>query len=175
MAFFGLSEIRFEHSDQRTYGPLSALEGTPFKYNTLKYPLDVGAPDKGHYMIFFVREQEKTQFSAAARGAQVFSAKEEQAIQDQLSKGNSVANKISTSKIKNNFADKVNKGLENLISTGTSAISQNFGTAGAKVGGAIDKFFSKNNPAQVSLAEQKNNDNITKSIKSITDKSPMVL
>ena len=54
----------------------------------------------------------------------------------------------------------------------SSAISQNFGTAGAKVGGAIDKFFSKNNPAQVSLAEQKNNDNITKSIKSITDKSP---
>jgi hypothetical protein len=28
--------------------------------STLRYPLDVGNYDKGHYMVFYIREQKKT-------------------------------------------------------------------------------------------------------------------
>jgi hypothetical protein len=170
MAFFGLSDIKFNQSVSNAYGPLAVLEGTPFAYNALKYPMDVGSADKGHYMVFFVRQQEKTQFSADYRGGQSFSPEVEKSIQEQLSKGASAANRIDTSKVKISFADKVNKGVENLISAGSSAIKQNFGSTGAKLGNAIDSFVST--APLVSLAEQKSNDNITKSIKNITDKSP---
>jgi len=170
MAFFGLSDIKFNKSVSNAYGPLAVLEGTPFAYNALKYPMDVGSADKGHYMVFFVRQQEKTQFSADYRGGQYFSPEVEKSIQEQLSKGASAANRIDTSKVKISFADKVNKGVENLISAGSSAIKQNFGSTGAKLGNAIDSFVST--APLVSLAEQKSNDNITKSIKNITDKSP---
>lgn len=174
MAFFGLSDIRFNHEDKRTFGALSALDAvdSKFKQNSLKYPLDVGSADKGHYMIFFVRQQKNTQFSVEYRGGQVFDKATEENIQSQLSKGVSVADRVSSSKVKNSFADKINRGVENLISTGTKGLISQGGTVG-KIGAGIEKWVNANNPPQVSLGgEQKANDNITKSVKKITDKSP---
>jgi hypothetical protein len=175
MAFFGLSDIRFNYEDRREFGPLSALDavGGGFKQNSLKYPLDVGSADKGHYMIFFVREQKETQFSASYRGAQVFDSNSEKAIQEQLGRGVSVSDRISRSQVKSAFGDKINRGVENLISAGTSTISKYGGKLGKKVGGGIESWIGTNNPPQVSLSgEQKVNDNITSSIKRITDKTP---
>ncbi len=176
MAFFGLSEIRFQHEDKRTFGPLAALEGEKFekfKKNALKYPMDVGSAAQGHYMIFFVREQTQTRFSVDARGGQVFDSEAEKAIQEQLAKGNSVSDFVTKSKLKNSFADQVNNALLGAIGRGTSAIKNVGGQTGGKIAGAVEKFFSGNQlPPQVSLSEQKVNDNITSSIKSITDKTP---
>jgi hypothetical protein len=171
MAFFGLSDIRFNHEDKRTFGALSALDAvdSKFKQNSLKYPLDVGSADKGHYMIFFVRQQKNTQFSVEYRGGQVFDKATEDNIQSQLSKGVSVANRVSSSTIKNSFADKINQSLENQIAGFNTTLYNKFGTVGQKVSSAISNFFQ---PNSVSLGgEQKVNDNITKSIKRITDKS----
>jgi hypothetical protein len=175
MAFFGLSDIRFNYSETRTFGPLSVLDavGGGFKQNALKYPLDVGSADKGHYMIFFVRQQKETQFSAAYRGGQVFDSNAEKAIQDQLSKGVSVSNRISTSTVRSSFADKINKGVENLISAGTSTVGKYGGRVGQKIGSGIEGWIGTNNPPQVPLSgEQRINDNITTSVKRISDKTP---
>jgi hypothetical protein len=171
MAFFGLSDVRFEYEDTREFGPLSALEavGGNFKQNSLKYPLDVGSADKGHYMIFFVREQKETQFSASYRSGQVFDSNSEKAIQEQLSRGVSVSNRISKSQVKNSFADKINRSLENGIAKVNTAIYEKFGSTGKKVSGGISSFFQQRS---VSIGEQKINDNITSSIKRITDKTP---
>lgn len=174
MAFFGLSDIRFNYEDRRTFGPLSALDAVDsrFKKNALKYPLDVGSADKGHYMIFFVRQQKETQFSVNYRGGQVFDQKAEENIQSQLSRGVSVSNNISSSKVRNSFAEKVNRGIENLLSTGTSQLIKRGGNLG-KIGSGIEGWINANNPPQVSLGnEQKANDNITNSVKRITDKTP---
>ena len=97
MAFFGLSDINFNPDTKRTFGPLSALENTPYKQTSLKYPTDVGNYDKGHYMVFFVREQKETRFSAAQRGGSTYDTETEKAIQQQLATGISVSNKTSTS------------------------------------------------------------------------------
>jgi hypothetical protein len=175
MAFFGLSDIRFNYDETRTFGPLSVLDavGGGFKQNALKYPLDVGSADKGHYMIFFVRQQKETQFSASYRGGQVFDSNAEKAIQAQLSKGVSVSNSVSRSTVKNSFADKVNKGVQNLLSAGTSTIGKYGGKVGQKASSGIESWIGTNNPPQVPLSgEQKINDNITTSVKRITDKTP---
>ena len=175
MAFFGLSDIRFNYEESRTFGPLSALDsaGGGFKQNALKYPLDVGSASKGHYMIFFVRQQKETQFSSSYRGGQTFDSNSEQAIQQRLSKGVSVANEVSRTRVVSSFADKINKGVENLISAGTATVGKYVGKIGQSVQSGIDGWIGTNNPPQVSLSgEERINDNITGSIKRITDKTP---
>lgn len=177
MAFFGLSEIRFNYDETRSFGPLSVLDATSggFKQNSLKYPLDVGSADKGHYMIFFVRQQKETQFSSAYRGGQVFDSNAESAIQDQLSRGVSVARATNPSKVVNSFADKINREVQNGISGVAQKIGQYGGNVGQKVRSGIEGWIGTNTTsASVPLygSEQKINDNITSSVKRITDKTP---
>ena len=59
MSLFGFGDIKFNNNDRTGFGPLAALEGTAYERNTFRYPTDVGAFDKGHYMVFYVREQNK--------------------------------------------------------------------------------------------------------------------
>jgi hypothetical protein len=60
MSFFGLGDIKFNKQQNTGFGPLSALEGTDYQYNTFRYPLDVGNYDKGHYMVIYIRTQQVT-------------------------------------------------------------------------------------------------------------------
>lgn len=51
-----------QHS-QRYGGPSELFKNADiYKYNTLRYPLDVGSADKGHYMLIHINTQKKTQF-----------------------------------------------------------------------------------------------------------------
>lgn len=69
MALFKLTDITF---NKESRGPLNALEtseGLGLDTNILKYPSDLGAVDKGHYMIIYINEQVNTKWSdAAGRG-----------------------------------------------------------------------------------------------------------
>lgn len=60
MPLFGFGDITINKNSNRTFGPLAALEGTEFQKNTFRYPMDVGSTDKGHYMVIYIREQNKT-------------------------------------------------------------------------------------------------------------------
>lgn len=61
MPLFGLGDIKFDKNAYPIKGPLASLFESPFKTNTLKYPLDVGAPDKGHYMLIYIKKQKTSQ------------------------------------------------------------------------------------------------------------------
>lgn len=61
MGIFNFSDIRFKRGDD---GPLSKLEKTQFNTSTYRYPIDVANYDKGHYMVFYIREQEKTNYAS---------------------------------------------------------------------------------------------------------------
>ena len=65
MSLFGLADIKFNKQDTPK-GPLKALEGSAFTNTTLRYPSDIGSYDNGHYMVFYIREQENTSFGSAA-------------------------------------------------------------------------------------------------------------
>lgn len=169
MAFFGLTDIKFNQIDPRTFGPLAALEGSPFEKTTLKYPLDIGSPDKGHYMVFFVREQKNTAYGAEKRGGQSFKKEEEQDVFDALNKATQFTGG-GVGAGKRSFADTINEKLTNLVSKGTSSLTKKFGTGGAagKISGAIDGFVKGPQP-QNQLRDEKGT--IENSIKAITDKN----
>ena len=63
MGLFTLTDIKFEsNSVNRTRsGDLGVAD--EFKMNMLKYPIDIGAVDKGHYMIFHINVQDKTDYA----------------------------------------------------------------------------------------------------------------
>ena len=47
----------------RDVGPLSTLEGDPFKFSSISYPRDVTYDQQnGHYMLFYVNVQNKTKY-----------------------------------------------------------------------------------------------------------------
>jgi len=176
MAFFGLADIRFEYDEVRDFGPLSVLDSTnsSFKENALKYPLDVGSADKGHYVVFFVREQKDTQFSVYNRGGQYFESSAEEEIQEQLSKGTSVARDVRFSKTSNSFGDKINNVVNGAIGRVVGGLNNIPGNAGKKIASGIENWVKSGDTLPtVSLSgQQQINDNITESVKRITDKSP---
>lgn len=43
-------------------GPLAKLNGSSFERTTLRYPIDLGSVDKGHYVVFYARVQKDTQY-----------------------------------------------------------------------------------------------------------------
>ena len=60
MSLFSFGDIKFNKGDLSRKGPLSALTKSEYETNNLRYPIDVGNADKGHYMVFYVRKQKKT-------------------------------------------------------------------------------------------------------------------
>ena len=125
MAFFGLSDITISQEENRQ-GPLGALftgkEGGTS--NTLRYPLDVGNYDKGHYMIFHIFKQKNSQFEGLQRSP------EEETLRNY--KG---ASKPSTS-----FASQINSKIDSAVNNFTKGktlfgkeISTSFGTSSASV------------------------------------------
>jgi hypothetical protein len=169
MAFFGLTDIKFNQIEPRKIGALAALEGSSYQKSTLKYPLDVGSADKGHYMVFFVREQKNTQYSVGLRGGQTFSKETERQILDGL-RGSSTFSGGGFGIGRNTFADTINSALTNVISKGTSSLTKNFGSGGVagKIAGAIDGFVKGPQP-QRQLTDRQGT--VETSVKSIIDKN----
>ena len=62
MALFTLTDIRFNSDKNRTS---NKIVGDKYKINTLRYPIDLGEVDKGHYMVIHINQQKRTQFSGA--------------------------------------------------------------------------------------------------------------
>jgi hypothetical protein len=60
MALFTLTDIRFNSDKNRTSN--NRIVEDKYKINTLRYPLDLGEVDKGHYMVLHINEQKRTQF-----------------------------------------------------------------------------------------------------------------
>ncbi len=62
MALFNLTDITFKPPGEPK-GPLDVLQSSQYKYNTYRYPEDIGASDKGHYIAININEQKKTSYA----------------------------------------------------------------------------------------------------------------
>lgn len=60
MSIFSVGDITFNNTSRVGVGPDGLLDDT--SYNIYKYPIDLGAADKGHYMIIHINGQNETQF-----------------------------------------------------------------------------------------------------------------
>ena len=61
MGLFTFTDIKFESKNRIRSGDLGVAD--EFKMNMLKYPEDIGSVDKGHYMIFSIHVQDKTEYA----------------------------------------------------------------------------------------------------------------
>jgi hypothetical protein len=67
MGIFNLTEITFNKNPiSRTGDSRNNLVGSGYQSNTLKYPIDLGSYDKGHYMVIHINEQIKTSYIGPA-------------------------------------------------------------------------------------------------------------
>lgn len=65
MSLFGFGDITFNKEDSRQFGPLAALEGSVFSSSTFRFPSDLGTTDKGHYMVFYCKQQSETRHTGS--------------------------------------------------------------------------------------------------------------
>lgn len=60
MSLFNLADIRYSKPEKRNFQSVSKN----YNSNVLKYPIDIGSADKGHYMLIHINTQEKTSYSS---------------------------------------------------------------------------------------------------------------
>ena len=152
MALFGFSDISFNKGSSERKGPLAPLVQNEFQTTLLRYPLDIGNADKGHYMVFYIREQRNTSFKRGSF-ASVDKIDGTQAAEKQLLSGLPSGVGPGGSSIGQELLGKVNgalgqlnaktngalKGVTNVLgkaaTSAASAIDNVFGKAGVTVGG----------------------------------------
>jgi hypothetical protein len=168
MAFFGLTDIKFNDIERRVDGPLSALDSNPYlKSSVLRYPIDVGSVDKGHYMMFFVREQTITGFSSESRGGQQFTKEQESELFNGFKSQLNSEGRVSSS-AQSGLSGILNNALGGALSKGANFLSGK-GETGAKIGSAINSFVSGPKKA---TKEEAFSPSVERSVAEITDKSP---
>ena len=153
MSLFGFGDIKFSKGPSNTQGPLRALEGTQFGSSTLRYPIDVGTVDKSHYIVFYIRQQEKTasQYKAGEAGeGSIDSPGGASSVSSASAAG---AAKNSTVNFGGDLASKLNSGAAKISSvTGVnvgglagvvSGAATSLGAATGKLVGNINNVFGQ--------------------------------
>lgn len=168
MSLFGFGDIIIDKNKRGVSGPLSELEESKFSTDSFKYPMDLGSFDKGHYMIFYIREQEKTKYKGTpydSPGNSISSA------------GKIFPNHLVSSNFGGELRSKVNSGLEqinkatgskltDLKSMAENAVSDVIGRAKSGINNIFGQA-SKNFPSHLKSTQGIEN----YSVKSITNKS----
>jgi len=170
MSLFGFANINF-NKQQELKGPLKALEGSEFETSTLRYPSDVGTYDKGHYMVFYVREQKDTAFASRAGTAS------SESVINNLSQGKTFDNvplvNNTTSNFGSDLLNKLNSGITSINSiTGgaLSGLTGSISSGASSVVGNINSLFGQK-PTVVSGDGGKTQEIIGGSIRAISNNS----
>lgn len=145
MALFGFSDISFNKGSSQRKGPLAPLVQNEFQTTLLRYPLDVGNADKGHYMVFYIREQRNTSFKRGSF-ASVDKIDSTQAAEKQLLSGLPSGVGPGGSSIGQELLGKVNGALGQLNAKTNGALSgvtSVLGKAATSAASAIDNVFGK--------------------------------
>jgi hypothetical protein len=66
MALFNLTDIAYKRGEERNFTPFNKMqsENTGKYLGLMRYPIDLGSTDKGHYMLIHINVQEKTSYQA---------------------------------------------------------------------------------------------------------------
>jgi len=144
MSLFGFGDIKFNNDKRDGFGPLAALEGTEYQRETFRYPTDVGAFDKGHYMVFYVREQNRDAIAAGFSGSKDIPLPKFEPGSEtyqNIRTGSELSSKISSG------ANQIKSAVGNMGGSFTSKISSLGGSmdgfAGGSISGAINSIGNK--------------------------------
>ena len=171
MSLFGFGNIVFDKSNgDRTKGPLAALEKNQFEKTRLRYPIDLGQTDKAHYLVIYIRKQDRSSLGTAV-GANATTNALEDATKAQVAAGKAQIMgsiqkaKDAVSQAKSGFASDILGKLNGISSQGgiAGALSK---VAGNVVGGINNIFGSTS--VTFGGNSQATEDQIQTSIKKIT-------
>jgi hypothetical protein len=138
MALFTLSDITYKEQAARTIGP---LPNEKFGTNLLRYPIDIGSVDKGHYMVIHIQVQDKTEYSyefASDTRSQI--QKNRQGLFGQTNStnlGGTLNSVVGAAKklgqtgsefLKDNFTGQLADTAKNIVETGTQTATKFFQT-----------------------------------------------
>lgn len=167
MSLFGFGDIPFDKSSSGERGPLAKLNSSEFERNTYRYPIDLGNYDKAHYVVFYIRMQEKTSYNPTFL---------EDSLLDEPGGGAGAASIVGnlTSKIPTGVGSqilgKLNAGLSSLNSATGGALSgltDSISSIAGKAASSVDDLFGQAKqfiPGDAAATQK----NIDTSIKKIT-------
>ena len=175
MPLFGLGDIQFNKGASVRQGPLGSLVDNKFKTTTLRYPIDIGNYDKGHYMVIYVRQQKNTQTKFKGQIVDE-DAMNKAADSIQKSAENKIKSSLSgniNSSIGGELLKKINNGLgqiNNMSGGALGGLTSAIGKVAGGVANSVDSLFGQKTSliGGNSAATQAN---IDTSIKKITNKS----
>ncbi len=177
MSLFGFGDIKFSKGPSNTQGPLRALEGTQFGTSALRYPIDVGTVDKSHYVVFYIRQQEKTSSQYKSGEVGEGSIDSPGGSSTSVATGASLGGSNPLTKFGGELASKLNSGaakIDSVVGAKVSSLSGTitgaagaFGDAAGKVVGKINNLFGQPN-ATLGASSASSTAVIDNSIKKIT-------
>lgn len=142
MALFKLTDITFNRDQAGPLTKLQNAEGIGTDTNILKYPMDLGEYDKGHYMIIYINEQVTTKYSdggsASATPTIMNSQQAIESIVGPVSAGSQFTNILNG--ITKASADALNSSLAKEAGDKVVSIAEKVGVPSSfidKIGGAI--------------------------------------
>jgi hypothetical protein len=137
MPFFSLTDIKIK--DPSNTAQQGSLLPSAYESNVLRYPLDIGSLDKGHYMVIHVNQQVKTQFKRPVVEGDLPTILENQRRNGTAQALSSTGQNLKTfsSDVKNLNETKqlinISELLANKAKSGTSSLLQYFGASQATV------------------------------------------
>jgi hypothetical protein len=175
MSIFGFGEIKFGGSDNR--GPLNSLNDNQFKRTTLRYPLDIGAQDKAHYIVIYIRQQKNTTYGTSTVEDSAFDAAAGAAQMNGLSQIQGAISSLQAGKLPGSLGgdlvNKINSGLNSINSMAggsLSGVTKAIGSAASSVIGGVGNLFGQTG-IQMNGSSAQTEQFISNSIKKITNNS----
>jgi hypothetical protein len=175
MSLFGFGNIQFNVGQNSTRGPLQSLTENKYKTTTLRYPIDIGNVDKGHYMVIYIKKQAESRADENLTPTSFV-----EATNDALK--NPLGSLVNTARdtVKGNFGGQLSTGIQNTFnqlnnSTGgiignlSSSVSNAFKTITGNLGNINNPFGQTNIINANGAVSQEINRNNIKSLVSSGD------
>lgn len=173
MALFQINDIIFNKDKSTPRGPLSALAGSNYEYNTYKYPRDLGAADKGHYVVFHINEQAKTQFPSSTTSGDLPQIVQNRKALEQMRGSTNIGGLVNNA---SNFAASINEKFKPLdkISQTLSSVGNSIGNIFGQSGKQLIQSTSQSSSnfiegAKSAFLDDVNNSNFLRARKRTTD------
>jgi hypothetical protein len=138
MPLFGFGDIQFKKNESR--GPLQSLiEGNNYATTTLRYPLDIGNADKGHYMLLYIKKQEASKASGESTPTG-FTDAAAAALKNPISGAITDVVNSARNSVKTNLGGELANGVQNAFNQVNNATGGVIGNLTSSVGSAFNSF-----------------------------------
>ena len=136
MPLFGFGDIQFKKGSS---GPLQSLVENKFTTSTLRYPLDIGNADKGHYMLFYIKKQAISTASGESTPTG-FTDAASAALKNPISGAITDVLNSARNSVKTNVGGELASGIQNAFGQINNATGGVIGNLTSSVGSAFNSF-----------------------------------